>query len=271
MALTTYDQIIANQQYPITFTKLFSGTLTASRFYSSWGLAGTGGTGTFDTTLNGVVVSSASTGRLPFPDPPAGNTCYLSSIEVNAPASGILTLCDRLWHNGGITATITTAQSITSPTWPTRDNNASSNGDGVYIGLEVSAATGAGTPVISVGYTNSDGTSGKSGNNIFATSASPAAASFFPIELVSGDKGVRSVQSITLSATWTSGTINLVAYRPIFSMSIEQGWTQITTDPISGGVPQLQSNSAPFFLFLPGSAGTISGGALTGRMIWSVG
>ena len=40
-------------------------------------------------------------------------------------------LADVLWYNTGITVTTTTAQAITTPTFPARDLNGSSN-DGLY-------------------------------------------------------------------------------------------------------------------------------------------
>jgi hypothetical protein len=194
-----------------------------------WGVAGSPGAGAFDTTLNGVTLDSTATGAIPRANPASGKA-YVFGLSANAGTngaaqSGVFWLIDRLWHNGGFTITATTAQTIVSPTWPSRcptsaiDDTPSTGGYSVLLGLEVSVATGAGTPTATISYTNSAGTAGRSGAMIAAGQASSPAQSFYPIGLQAGDTGVRSVQSLTLSATWTSGTINLVAYRILGAVS----------------------------------------------------
>jgi len=165
-------------------------------------------------------------------------------------------LCDRLWHNGGYTITSTSAQNSTTPTWPARDVAGSTNGDGVLLALEVSAATGAGTPTITVGYTNSADTASRTGTNILATSASAIAGSTYLIGLQAGDTGVRSVQSLTLSATWTSGTINLVAYRVLSMLEVFGGNAGYALDALTGGFPRLYNGVVPYLMFYPSTTTT---------------
>ena len=102
-------------------------------------------------------------------------------------------------------------------TLPARDANGAITGEGVILGVEVSGVTGAGTPTLTVAYTDTTGATG-SGTNVVATVASSIAGTFYPIGLGGGDTGTQTIQSLTLSATWTSGTIHLVAYR------ILEGW-----------------------------------------------
>ncbi|MEO8296350.1 MAG: hypothetical protein ABI574_00940 [Burkholderiales bacterium] len=237
--------------------------MVAGRPQSLWGLGGNPGAGAFDTTLNGVVLSSSSTqvnGQIPFSDPVSGDT-YLSRLQAAATIAGTLLLCDRLWHNGGFTITSTSAQSITSPTWPARDNAGSTNGDGVLLGLEISAAAGAAAPLITIAYTNQAGTSGRSAFNSFATANSPTAGAFFPIGLQAGDTGVRSVQSLLITSSWVSGTMNLVAYRPIASLELPVGNVSNAIDALTSGFPKLFNGAVPFFLFIPSTttASNISG------------
>jgi hypothetical protein len=160
-------------------------------------------------------------------------------------------LCDRLWHNGGITITSTSPQTITSPAWPARDNNGAINGEGVLLGLEVSALTGTGTPTITVSYTNSDNVATRTGTNQHTTSSATVAGTFFPIGLQANDKGVRSVQSITLSATWTSGTCNLVAYRILGVIDGAAANVGGSIDPITGGMNKLWDGTVPFITLVP--------------------
>lgn len=253
MAITTIDGAIAGFQAPRFFTKALSGTLVAGRPYSYWGTAGAPGAGSYDTTLNGANLSSTSAlvnGQIPHYDPGSGNA-YLARFAAQSSQAGMLLLCDRLWSNGGFTITSTSAQTLTSPTWPARDANGATSGAGVYVGVEVSAATGAGTPTLTLGYTNSAGTASRTATNVDATVATSAAGTFYRIGLQAGDIGVQSIQSLTLSATWTSGTINLVAYRIIAALELCSDQTSGAIDLLTSGMPQLYNGTVPFLIFVP--------------------
>jgi hypothetical protein len=259
MAITTQDGVLNGAQTIRMFAKVATPTLVAGRPQSLWGLGGMPGAGAFDNTLNGVVLSSSSTvpnGAIPHFDP-ASNQAYLARFAAMATQAGMLLLCDRLWHNGGITITSTSAQNITSPTWPARcptsglDETPATTGLGVHLALEVSGATGAGTPTITISYTNQDGTAGRTATNIAATVASSAAGATYLIGLQAGDQGVRSVQSITLSATWTSGTINLVAYRLLAMLPLIAGNVGNADDALTGNLPQIYNGTVPYLMFIP--------------------
>lgn len=253
MSVTTLDQVVAGFQPTRFFSKAVTPTLVAGRPASLWGLGGIPGAGSFDNTLNGVTLSSSSAqvaGQLPHVDPGSG-LAYVAQLMATASQAGILLVLDRLWHNGNISATSTSPQSITSPTWPARDDNASTNGTGVLLALEVSAATGAGTPTITISYTNQAGTSGRTATNIIATNASSAAGALYFIGLQAGDTGVRSVQSITLSQTWTSGTINLVAYRVLGAVGIATGGIPAKEDAVTLGMPTVPNGAVPWLAFVP--------------------
>jgi hypothetical protein len=256
MAITTLDGVIAGMQPPRFITKALSGTLVAGRPFSFWASAGSPGAGSFDTTLNGVTLTAPQAGQIPWSDPVSGNA-YLARLSAAMSAQpGLLLLCDRLWHNGGFNITLNTAQNITSPTWPARSLDGTTNGDGVLLGVEVSAGTGAGTPTLTASYTNQAGTASRSATNSVATVASSAAGSFYPLGLQAGDTGVRSVQSLTLSATWTSGTINMVAYRVLAALEMPATGVANAIDAVTGGFPRLYNGSVPFLLFVPSTTTT---------------
>lgn len=264
MAITTVDGAIAGFQTTRYFHKAITPTLVTGKPQSLWGLGGIPGAGSFDTTLNGVTLSSTSSipaGALPYYDPVSGNA-YLARFAGVAVNGGKLLLCDRLWHNGGYTITSTSAQNSTTPTWPARDNTGSTNGDGVLLGLEISAAAGAAAPTITVTYTNSSGTGSRTAGFAFATANSPAAGSFFPIALQAGDVGVRSMQSIQLSTSWVSGTMNMVAYRVLAALELPGGsYIGNALDLVTSGMPQLYNGTVPFLVLVPagGTAGYVSG------------
>ena len=258
MPITTLDGAIAGFRPPMRFAKAVTATLVAGRPASLWSLGGAPGAGAFDSTLNGVTLSSTSAlvaGQIPHYD--SASNSYLARFAANATQAGLLLLLDRLWHNGGYTITSTSAQNSTTPTWPSRcptsgsDDTPSANGHAVMLAVEVSAATGAGTPTITISYTNQAGTASRTATNIIATVASSAIGATYFIGLQAGDTGVRSVQSLTLSATWTSGTINLVAFRELAALELPGAFIPNALDVITGGMPRIYNGTVPWLVFIP--------------------
>lgn len=271
MAITTMNQLLAGMQPTRYFAKGATTTLVAGRPVSLWSLPGSPGAGAYDNTLNGIALSSTASpvaGTINFVNPPVSTNSYLARLQANASQSGVLLLVDRLWHNGGYTITSTAAQSSTTPTWPARDGAGLDLGYAVVLGVEVSVATGAGTPTITVSYTNQAGTAGRTATNIIPTVASSAAGSFYMLGLQAGDTGVRSVQSLTLSATWTSGTINLVAFRVIAALELAGAFVPNAIDALTGAMPHLHNGSVLNFIFLPS---TTTATAVQGSIAWSQG
>lgn len=162
--------------------------------------------------------TAADSGCLPITNPASGAN-YVTGVNIISSVAGSVDLYDVLWVNTGIVVTTTTAQTITSVAWPARDSNGSTNGEGVYVGILVTTATtnaGAITNT-TLSYTNSDGTAGRT-----ATMASfPATAVVGTVvwfQLAAGDKGVRSIQSVTLGTSYAGGAISLIAVRRLASV-----------------------------------------------------
>lgn len=267
MSISTLDGAIAGMQPPVFFAKNVTGTMVAGRAWSTWALAGAPGAGAFNATLNGVTLTAPQNGQIPWTNPSSGNG-YLARLQGQATIPGTLLLLDRIWHNGGFTITSTSAQSITSPTWPARDKNGATLGDAILLAVEVSASTGSGTPTLTATYTNQAGTGSKTATNIVATVASSAAGSFYFLGLAAGDTGVRSVQSLQLSATWTSGTINMVAYRVLAMLELTAANTPNAVDPITGGFPRIYDGSVPFVVFIPSTTTTSN---ISGQVVYAHG
>lgn len=265
MAITTVDGLIAGFKPPQSFFKAATGTVVSGRPFSLAYLAGIPGAAVAPSPgLSGAALTSYA-GQIPFTNPTGGQNSYLARfIATSNGLTGTLLLVDRLWHNSGITITSNTAQTINSVAWPARDNNGTTNGEGVLIGLEVSGATGAGTPTLTLSYTNSEGTAGRTATNTVATGASSPAGSFYPISLQAGDVGVRSIQTYTQSATWTSGTVHLVAYRVLAALPIGATFQGASINAVTAGLPRLHDNTTPFLLWVP--AGTASTN-LAGQMV----
>ena len=256
MAITTLDQLIAGMQPADNFYKGSTPTLVAGKPQSLFYLAGIPGAAAAPTPgLSGAALTSYA-GQLPFANPASGNA-YLAQLTATATVAGQLWLCDRLWHNSGFTITSTTSQTINSVAWPARDAFGATDGAGVLLGVEISTTAGGYTPTITVNYTNAAGVAGRSAANIQPTTASAAVGAFFPIGLQTGDAGVRSVQTLTLSTTWGGGVMHLVAYRVLARLDLPNALAGNSLDAVTGGLPKFHNNSVPFLIFMP-SATTIS-------------
>lgn len=251
MAITTVDGIIAGAK-PLSYvTKALSGTVVAGRPFSTYFFAGIPGAATVPTPgLSGAALTSGD-GQIPVPA--ASNNTYITRLSgLSTAQNGTLYLCDRLWHNSGLSVTSTASQTINSVAWPARDIDASTNGRGVYIGLELSTSSGTGAPTLTMTYTNSAGTGSRTANPTYNVTGTSIAGSFYPMGLAAGDVGVRSIQSFQLSATWTSGVAHLVAYRVIAAVELCGGaGVPDAVDALSGGFARLWDNSVPFFIFYP--------------------
>lgn len=265
MVTATPEAILGGMQPPINLGKASTPTLVIGRPHSLFYLAGVGGAAAAPTPgLTGAALTSYS-GQIPFSAITGGLERHLARLQAQSSTSGTLILADRLWHNSGLSLTVATAQTINSVAWPARDNNATINGAGVLVGLEVTAATGAGTPSFSMGYTNPSDTAGKTASGLLAGVASSAIGAFYPLGTASGDNGVKSLQTFTLSATWTSGSASLVAYRELARLEIN-ATAPGAIDALTGGFPRFFDNTVPFLIFVPSATAATN---LSGNLVFS--
>lgn len=152
---------------------------------------------------------------------PASGGWYLSRFGLVSSVVNTFEAIDLVWYNTGLVVTTTTNQAITSGAMPARDINGSTNGEGYRIALYALTALGNAAAVANttVSYTNSAGTAGRtatfSGSVGFQAPATPVIGTWMPFTLQAGDRGVRSIEGITLTTTYTSGTMSLIVYRPL--------------------------------------------------------
>lgn len=173
--------------------------------------------------VNGRVTDgtqAADAGCFPIANPSVGAN-YLTEVNMAAAVNHTHLLFDVLWVNSGLAITTTTAQSITTPTLPARDINGTTNGEGCGIAILCTAAVGLAAVAsnATVTYTNSDGTGSRTAtlSAIVGSQApaTPVIGTLIWFNLQAGDKGVRSIQSITLNTSWVSGSISLMITRDI--------------------------------------------------------
>lgn len=185
--------------------------------------------------INGRVTDGTAAGDagcIPIKNPAVGAN-FLTELIMGTSVIHSNLFFDVLWVNSGINVTTTTAQAIVTPTLPARDVNGATNGEGCMIGLLfVAAATNAAAIANStVSYTNSDGVAGRTATlangNGAQIPATPVIGTIVWFFMQAGDKGVRSIESITLGTSLVTGTVSLLIARDIASIGTFIANTQV--------------------------------------------
>ena len=259
MAITTLDGAIAGMQ-PLQQIHKVGGTMEASGvFHTFWYTGGRPGAAAANAAgVNGrAVTPSLVTGEIDRINPVAN--AYLARLAVQCSVTGSLWLVDRLWENSGLSVTSTTAQAITPAAMPARDLNGAALGHGVMAAIEWSAAGGAGTPTVTLTYTDQDNNAGDAGT--FVGNATPAAGTIEIFSLAAGDSGVRAPTSFIQSATRTSGTMHLILFRVLAVVPMTLGHIGNAVDVITSGMPRIYNDSVLQLMWLPSgtSAATLAG------------
>jgi hypothetical protein len=229
--------------YPVVFMKSGTAADTVGYWYCTAKDAGFPGAWSPGTPgINGRVTDGTTSGDfgcLPIRNPAVGAN-FLTELTMGASVNHSHLFFDVLWVNSGIVVTTTTAQSITTPTLPARDVNGTTNGEGCMIGMLTTTAN-TNAAVISnsiVTYTNSDGTGSRTatlsaiaGSQIPAT---PVIGTLVWFNLQAGDKGVRSIQSITLNTSLGGGAVSLFIARDLANIGtslVNVQFTRRLSDP----------------------------------------
>lgn len=251
MAITTLDGAIAGMQAPVPFIKtgITTAAVGAMRGYTLWYASGNPGAATANAAgVNGAAVSATVAGQIPRTNPGSGNA-HLARLAINSNVAGTLWLIDRLWNNSGLTVTSTTAQAITPATLPARDGAGGTNGANVMAAIEWSATGGAGTPTVTLTYTDQDGNTGATGT--FTGVATPPVGTFEIFTLAAGDTGVRAPTSFIQSATRTSGTMHLVLFRVLAQVEVTAANIGNAIDSLTGGMPRIYNDSVLQLVWFP--------------------
>jgi hypothetical protein len=201
------------------------------------------------------------------------NAAAQTAAATTAPC--VLMLVDLLGFYPITSVTTTTAQTLNNTVTLPRYTD----GAGVQAFLTPSTVMGAATPNLSINYTNSAGTAGRAtpttlpiGNTAAAVTSivysGTGAGKFGPfMPLQSGDAGIRSVQSITISASYVSGVLNLVLCKPLMTMPITTLGVTAERDLVNQfmAMPKVYDGACLAWLMLAGSA-TPTASPLSGHL-----
>ena len=278
MAIQSIDQlyaaISAGQTDRQDWNKITGAAAYATgRFYETFSLGGYPPPTTFPgTALNWVSCSDATgDGTTRFGIPHGGNVSglikHLSTMSAWSTAAtgvpAVLHLVDLQAYVPGINMNVNTAQTLVGT--PTLRY---ANGAGLRLCLAARATTGATAHNIAVSYTNQAGTSGRTLPVTVAATASAivphivhsgtAANNYGPyLPMASGDTGIQSVQTVTLSAaSGTASTAVLMLVKPLATiplsiaalMTEKDFWNQLPS------APQIRDGACLGFLLGAGAA-----------------
>ena len=259
----------------------FISKLASAPFYGFSKIgAGTGGkvNSLWTTTPNGasapstaVALSNTTTGALLKPALPGSitNPLWLSQIEItgDTTAGTCYVLCDRLCEQGGLSGTDTATQTTNMPTAAlTRYTD----GVGVFAAVEIYTQVGTTARTLTAVYTNQAGTGSRTTKPIvFGATDTREAGKLLTLPLQDGDTGVRSVESVTISAsTGTAGNFGITLFKPLAILPLITSQTKGVTPAyqnllVASGAKliEVQDNAC---LFLTGSG---AGGGNTGRVV----
>lgn len=229
--------------------------------YASWLSAGIPAAGAAPTTA--AVPTNTTTGALGQLDPTGTRRIIDFVVAWSRATGGLVTICDRLSHQGGLSGTTTGAQTTNLPTAAlTRYTS----GVGVMAGAEIYTSIGTTATTITASYTNQAGTSGQvSPLQVFGGTGYNQASRRVLLPLAAGDTGVRAVASVTLAAsTLTAGAFGVTLFYPLISIPIDY-----MGRPASFCVPQHEHDDSPFlkYTWLP----QIQTGACLEFLAWTAG
>lgn len=215
MAITGVDALVAALKQPLGITKTQTATSVAAQWHTLVDRAGSPGAGTLavGNTANGLVPTDLTAG-FPVITSFGGGAGVLHSLGFSNTVACRMKLYDRLFHSGAHALTPTGTTTLASqPDATGRMPDGLGHGNEIWLEMVVTAAASAVT--VQVGYTNSDGTTGR------LTTASASLSGFITGRLVNlplqaGDKGVRQITSVIIGGTAAAtGSVNVIMARPL--------------------------------------------------------
>jgi len=233
MTITTLDGLVAGAKTKLPFYKASATAKAANTFQSLWKVGTLPLAGETPPTGAGAAPTRATLGSFNFTEVGGETVAYVARALLKMATLGELILYDRLVHTSGLSGTSTSEQAVNSAAL-TR----STDGVGVEMFIESYAATGATASTCTISYTNQAGTAGRISS--FAFQATPVVGQMQLCPLQAGDTGVKSVQSVTLSAsTGTAGDFGITLAKRLMDLSVDAVNNSKLYSPFDVGLPAI--------------------------------
>lgn len=265
---TSVNSIVAGLKPPVRFQKnAFTGE-AAGQWHNLGIVPGNPGVWTLGAPgmAGASVVANALGGALRFDNPTTGEAKLARFVQQLLANVQAIMLFDLLWYQSGIAEATTTAQTINSVSFPARDIAGTINGDGVEAWMHTTTVSGNGSPITNttLGYTNQAGTASRSAGLAYDFPATAVAGTMVPFGLQDSDRGVRSIQTVTLGTSYVSGQVELIAIRPVATII----GAQALFDWAALGFPRLFNDSA---LYMAAKLSGTAAGIIDGELNFSHG
>lgn len=261
---------LGNNSSRIIFDKATISSQTAATFVSLWRATGQPGQGAIPSTA--AVCNNSLTGAVQFNQQTAPATSYGAfAYAMSTNSAMVFEIHDRLMHMGGLSGTVSTAQTVgidLSANLGTSNLDArkgDANYPDVQWWLEWYTATGSTAVTATVNVTYNDASSG----NLSAVSlAATRPASFMAplnsyIPAAQSGLYIKAVNSVTLSATTgTAGSFGVTATKPRMTMPLPLANKTEVFDWAALGLPEILNSSCLFGLVLTSqtNTGSLRGG-----------
>lgn len=217
----------------------------AGRITSLWQYNGQPSGGVVPTI--GMVPDNTTVGGLLQNNPGVGKQKWLLGMTASCLNAGTLLMYDRLAHNGGLSGTVITAQSVNLSI------NRNTTGIGNQIQAEVYAGIGTTSRNITATYVNENDETKTTLVTTIGAIGFNETGRVITLPLASGDKGVKSVTSIQLSAsTGTAGNFGINIVNPVAIMPLSIVGVGSVRDFISGlpSIPLIENGACLYFTWL---------------------
>lgn len=266
MAITSMDGIAAGLASAQDLKVFFPSATNVAGGFVNLNQAVTGGFGIQAAPTafgSGGKTYSQSTETTGFPKWTAaggGITNYIARWGQTMATAGSVIVYDLCWACSGLSGNTTGAQSVVGFSGlPTRH----STGANLEIWVGCSSAIGATAHNVTVSYTNQAGTAGRTTVSTAGIASMPANR-MYQLPLQSGDTGVQSIQSMTLSAnSGTAGNLWLLIMERYTMISCPVPNVGVILDFAALGLPT-PSNEACLLFQHQGT--TTSSGLILGQM-----
>lgn len=257
MTITTVDGLVSalgNNSSRLIIDKASISNASTGNFFSLWRATGQPGQGAIPTTA--ATCDNTLLGAINFTQQTSPATSYLAILEgLCANAGTTLEIHDRLMHMGGLSGTVTTAQTVGLDVFANTgvDNLDARKGDAnfsdVQWWMEWYADTGATASNATINVTYNDATSGDL--TVVAVGGTVRASRMIPlnglIPSAASGKYIRDINTVTLSAsTVAAGNFGFTAtryraalYKPLANVRFTADWAAL-------GLPEIPNESCLF-------------------------
>lgn len=209
MALATYADYLAAEPIARLNYQKANQTTTVGRLFDRWvsnplvGIAPTSPVVPTASLLTGTMAGL-----------PGGVATWVKSLQIGKTPGQTVMLFDRLSHQGGLSGVVT---GTVTTNLPTAALTRYTSGVGVFAAISIYATIGTTASTVSVSYTNSAGTAGRTSPSIvLGGSPDRTVGLILLLPLQVGDVGVRSVESVTLAGTTgTAGNYGITLLKPL--------------------------------------------------------